>query len=63
MDIVGGKNSAQAYWQGALDMGIKSFKGELIDMDASENFGYLVGEYKFFDSDDQELTRGSGYLF
>ncbi len=25
MDIVEGKNTIQSYWQGALDMGIKSF--------------------------------------
>ena len=58
MDIVEGKNSAQAYWQGALDIGIKSFKGELIDTDASENLGFLVGEYKLFDNDDQEIDQG-----
>ena len=58
MDSVEGKNSAQTYWQGALDMGIKSFKGELIDTDASGNLGYLVGEYTLLDNDDQEVDQG-----
>ena len=58
MDIVEGKNSAQTYWQGALDMGIKSFKGELIDTDASGNLGYLVGKYTLFDNDNQEVDQG-----
>ena len=41
MDMLEGKDSIQAFWQGALDMGIKSFKSEMIDMDASGNLEYL----------------------
>jgi len=38
-DIVEGKNAVQAFWQGALEMGIKSFKGEIVDTDSSGNLG------------------------
>ena len=58
MDIVEGKNAVQSYWQGALDMGIKSFKGELIDADSSGNLGYFVGKYKLYDNDNQEVDQG-----
>ena len=32
MDFVEGKNAIQAFWQGALEMGVKSFKSEIIDI-------------------------------
>ncbi len=58
MDIVEGKNTIQTYWQGALDMGIKSFKGELIDADSSGNLGYFVGKYTLYDNDNQKVDQG-----
>ena len=58
MDIVEGRSAIQTYWQGALEMGIKSFKGEMIDADFSDNLGYLVGKYILYDSDNQELDQG-----
>ena len=58
MDIVEGRSTIQSYWQGALDMGIKSFKGELIDLDASGNLGYFVGKYTLYDNDNQEVDQG-----
>ena len=58
MDIVEGRSAIQTYWQGALEMGIKSFKGEMIDADFSGNLGYLVGKYILYDSDNQELDQG-----
>ena len=58
MDMLEGKDSIQAFWQGALDMGIKSFKGEMIDMDASGNLGYFVGKYTLYGNDNQEVDQG-----
>jgi ketosteroid isomerase-like protein len=58
MDIIEGKNTIQTYWQGALDMGIKSFKSEMIEMDSSGNLGYFVGEYKLYDNDNREIDQG-----
>jgi len=58
MDMLEGKDSIQAFWQGALDMGIKSFKSEMIDMDASGNLGYFVGKYTLYGNDNQEVDQG-----
>lgn len=58
MDIVEGRSTIQTYWQGALDMGIKSFKGEMIDGDSSGNLGYFVGKYTLYDNDNQEVDQG-----
>lgn len=57
MDIVEGKNTVQSYWQGALDMGIKSFKGELIEAESAGNLGYFFGKYKLYDNDNQEVDQ------
>ena len=57
-DIIEGKNTILKFWQSALEMGIKSFKGEMIDADFSGNLGYLVGKYILYDSDNQEIDQG-----
>ncbi len=57
-DIIEGKNTILKFWQSALEMGIKSFKGEMIDADFSGNLGYLVGKYILYDSANQELDQG-----
>jgi len=58
MDFVEGKNAIQTFWQGALEMGVKSFKNEIIETDSSGNLGYLVGKYTLYGSENQEVDQG-----
>ena len=58
MDFVEGKNAIQNFWQGALEMGVKSFKSEIIETESSGNLGYLVGKYILYGSENQEVDRG-----
>jgi uncharacterized protein (TIGR02246 family) len=58
MDFVEGKNAIQTFWQGALEMGVKSFKSEIIETDSSGNLGYLVGKYTLYGSENQEIDQG-----
>jgi len=58
MDFVEGKNAVQAFWQGALEMGVKTFKSEIIEIDSSGNLGYLVGKYTLYGSENQEIDQG-----
>ena len=58
MDVVEGKNTIQEYWQGALDMGIKSWKGEMVEMDFTGNLGYFFGKYILYGNDNQEVDQG-----
>ena len=58
MDFVEGKNAIQTFWQGALEMGVKSFKSEIIETDFSGNLGYLVGKYTLYGSENQEVDQG-----
>ena len=58
MDIIEGKDPIRAYWQGALDMGVKSFKGDVIETASTGDLGYLVGKYTLYDKDNQEVDQG-----
>ena len=58
MDFVEGKNAIQTFWQGALEMGVKSFKSEIIETEASGNLSYLVGKYTLYGSELQEIDQG-----
>ena len=58
MDFVEGKNAIQTFWQGALEMGVKSFKSEVIETESSDNLGYLVGKYTLYGSENQEVDQG-----
>ena len=58
MDFIEGKNAIQTFWQGALEMGVKSFKSEIIETESSGNLGYLVEKYTLYGSEDQELDQG-----
>jgi len=57
-DFVEGKNAIQTFWQGALEMGVKSFKSEMVDMDSSGNLGFFVGKYTLYSSENQEIDQG-----
>jgi ketosteroid isomerase-like protein len=37
MDLIEGKDTIQTFWQGALDMGIKSYAVEMIEVESSGN--------------------------
>ena len=60
MDFVEGKNAIQTFWQGALEMGIKSFKGEMIEAESSGNLGIFVYKYSLYGNEDQEIDKGKG---
>ena len=41
-------------------MGIKSFKGEMIEAESSGNLGYSVYKYSLYGNEDQEIDKGKG---
>lgn len=58
MDIVVGRSAIQNFWQGALAMGIKSYKGELVEAEIFGGTGYLVGTYKLFGQGGESIGNG-----
>jgi uncharacterized protein (TIGR02246 family) len=58
MDLIEGKDTIQTFWQGALDMGIKSYTAEMIEVESSGNLGFLVGKYTVFGNENQVINKG-----
>ena len=58
MDMIEGKDTIQKFWQGALEMGIKSYKPEMIEVESSGNLGVFVGKYTVFGSENQVINKG-----
>lgn len=58
MELIDGRQGIQAYWQGALEMDIKSFKPELLEAERSGDMGYLVGKYTVYGEGEQSLDEG-----
>ena len=44
-EMLEGREAAQAFWQGGIDMGIKEGKLETVIVEAQENAAYEVGKY------------------
>jgi len=57
-DFVTGPQAIQEFWQGAIDMGIKSVKLETIEVDGMGKMAYEVGKYQLFAEGDQMLDQG-----
>jgi uncharacterized protein (TIGR02246 family) len=58
MDFVEGRQAIQTFWQDALEMGIKSFKTEMIEAEGSGDMGYLVGKYTLYGEGEQLIDKG-----
>ena len=57
-DFVTGPQAIQEFWQGAMDMGIKSAKLETIEVEGMGETAYEVGKYTLFAEGDQMLDQG-----
>ena len=57
-DFVTGTQAIQEFWQGAMNMGIKSAKLETIEVEGMGKTAYEVGKYQLFAEGDQMLDQG-----
>jgi uncharacterized protein (TIGR02246 family) len=57
-DFVTGTQAIQEFWQGAMDMGIKSAKLETIEVEGMGKMAYEVGKYQLFVEGGQMLDQG-----
>jgi uncharacterized protein (TIGR02246 family) len=57
-DFVAGTQAIQEFWQGAMNMGIKSAKLETIEVEGMGKIAYEVGKYQLFADGDQMLDQG-----
>jgi uncharacterized protein (TIGR02246 family) len=56
--VVEGREAIQAFWQGAMDMGIASVKLETIEAEGHGDTAIEVGKYKLYAPDGQKLDAG-----
>ncbi len=57
-DVIVGRDKIQAFWQGALDMGLKAAKLETVETEAHGDTVNEVGNYKLMVAGGQEADAG-----
>ena len=58
MDMLEGRDSIQAFWQRALEMGIKSYQPEILEVEYSGNLGFFLGKYTLYGDGNQIINKG-----
>lgn len=57
-DFVQGKEAIAAFWKGAMDMGIKSAKIDIVEVEQHGGTAIDMGQYTLRSADDQVLDQG-----
>jgi ketosteroid isomerase-like protein len=58
MDMLEGRDSIQAFWQRASEMGIKSYQPEILEVEYSGNLGFFVGKYTLYGNENRVINKG-----
>ena len=58
MDMLEGRESIQSFWQGALEMGIKSYQPEILEVEYSGNWGFFLGKHTLYGDENQLISKG-----
>ena len=57
-DFVKGKQAIEAFWQGAMDMGIKNVKLDIVEVEQFGDTAIDMGQYTLMNQDDQVMDTG-----
>jgi uncharacterized protein (TIGR02246 family) len=57
-DFITGREAIQAFWKGVVEMGIKSAKLEIVEVEGMGKTAYEVGKYTLFADGEQVLDSG-----
>ena len=57
-DFIKGRHAISTFWKGAMDMGIKTAKLDIVELDQQGDTVIDVGRYSLMGEDGQELDRG-----
>lgn len=57
-DFVKGKKAIGDFWQGAMDMGVKGIKLEILEVEQHGDSAIDIGMYTLYGKDDQILDKG-----
>jgi len=61
-NFVKGKQAIKEYWQAAIDMGIKSIKLDIIEIEQHDNTAIEISAYTLSSIDDQVIDSGKGIV-
>lgn len=61
-DFIEGREAIETYWQEAVDMGIKSIKIDLIELEQLGDTATEVSRYTMFDAEDAMVDQGKGIM-
>ena len=59
-DFVKGKQAIAAYWQEAIDLGIKTIKLDIVEVEQHDNTLIEMSYYTMRNADNQLIDRGKG---
>lgn len=57
-DVLTGREAIQAFWQGAMDMGVKAVTLETVEVDGAGDALYEVGRFALKGVEGQEIDAG-----
>ena len=61
-DFIQGKRDIEAYWQAAIDMGIKNIKLDLLELEQHGDTAIEMSKYTMSSADDQAIDQGKGIV-
>ena len=61
-DFVRGKQEIKDFWQVAIDMGIKSIKLEILEVEQHSDTVIEMSKYTLYSADDHEIDQGKGIV-
>ena len=61
-DFIQGKRDIEAYWQGAINMGIKNIKLDIIEIEQHNDTAIEMSKYTLSNEDDQVMDHGKGIV-
>ncbi|MCG8488330.1 MAG: DUF4440 domain-containing protein [Chromatiales bacterium] len=61
-DLVKGRQAIEAYWQEAVDMGIRRIKIDLMELEQHGDSATEVSRYTMFDAEDVVVDHGKGIM-
>jgi len=61
-DFIEGKQAIQEYWQAAIDMGIKSIKLDIVEIEQHDDTVIEMSKYTLRSTDDQVIDSGKGIV-
>ncbi|MFC1845104.1 YybH family protein [Thermodesulfobacteriota bacterium] len=61
-DFIKGKQAIKEYWQAAIDMGIKSIKLDIMEVEQHNDTAIEMSKYTLSSADDQVIDSGKGIV-